>query len=412
LLDSVPPVVNPWFTVGSTWFNPQPSGLYFTDDSLQVWYGAADAGGVKSAWVDAPGVIFRDSLVLPAPTRELQFRFLRFSDALAGEPTLEFRAQDASGNVSAPWTSVPGGLRIRPTVKRIVRSVALGGAEGTDLLTSSPYRMAVMLHGVVDLVSLDAATLVRRLSFAAGVTPQAVELTLGEDTLLVATSDGMLHRLSLATPQAALTSAPLPLETSPSVEFATSMRMTSAGTLMLVARRPQPLATRLTEISLASGTVVRLDSVTTVNGTLERSPDGSRVLMVTMLNCARRWLVATRTLGAPACDITFAPRAVDPSRDRFASGPRVFDASNGQPILSQLPPWIGIGPVAFHPSGESVAQSYGNAVARQRVSDGDIIDRVRLPFSAQFVRVTSDGVSTVLAGSVNGEWSVFIVPWS
>ncbi len=421
LADVTRPTVFPFFyTPNGAMMFGGPRGTYFVGDSIRGSIGAQDNGLLRSAHWEEMVSGTRDSVLSVGVDRYTGVGILVRPEWL-GEPRLRFYAIDAAGLVSDTVLSDPDLFSVRPSVARATRTLNLGVGDVVDLELSASRALAVALqNGVgIRLVSLASGQLVRTISRPAGqAQPMELAMSITGDTLFVALSGRRLGILDLTVADAPLVEVPIALLADSTSWSLQGIAATSVGTLLITAVRGDPFRNRLIEFDPATSAESPL-SLAVGEGDLERNADGSRVLIpAPSFGCVIRLEFPTRT-ELSACGAGEGPRNLDPTGTWVASGFNVFDGSLQRWNDLQLP--LGGNLLGFQtavgfdaPAAHFLYAGLHNGVAaifRSRLSDGRLVDRTRMPFTATLLRTGVDGTELVATGWTVGGTTLAIVEW-
>ena len=378
-------------------------GTHFHGDSVVLLFNAYDIQGLAAlVWEVLPAGV-KDSLVFPPGSTGVSstLRIPVRSTWGTGPIQLRFHARDASGLVSPPLTTAAGATRVYPTVDRPsrsrnfdgeVRGLAVDGSRGVFYLLQS-YPDAV---AIVSLSTL-AITRTIHLDTRAG----DMDLTPSGDSLVVTLPDqNALGVIDLRLATTPLTLIPLTVLDQTVRQTPSNVRTTATGKALVSLGGLEARASQLLEVDLATGAQrIRLDAGDqgfTGFGKLERSQDGTAILLQGGEGLLQRLDVPTDRFGSRGSSASSAPRAsLDATGDRIAIGADIFDAALN-PVRSLEPTG---GSSILSPDGEYLyGLSWNSGIVRSRVSDGAILDRTINPIGAQFMRISADGVYIVTAG--------------
>lgn len=414
IVDEVAPTVVPTFSIQDIWltWHLAPYGDHFEGDSLILNLGATDNGAMDYAYLQNVTAGTSDTVRVAGTAPEVRRYARLLTESWVGEPALTVGARDLAGNRATAVSFPAGAFRVHPTRKVVPRTVPLGDAPSRDLLVAGSHNLAVVARnfGPAVVVDLASAAIVRNVGLPEQQDDvRAVELSLDESVLFLAGAGGRVYELPLAAPLSALTSRAVPTLDSAGPYRITAMRVTSRGSMVLSALNLTTGRYRTLEWDRTTNAVTDLPSAATGSGPIERSPDGTRLVLPSGSECSVRWVVATGALGEPAC-ILLTQRAVDPMQDRFAVRGELYTGGSGRAEAFGVPTsWGGhFRAVAFHPSGESVVMATSalnnqwTSLVRTRLSDGRFIDRVQYPVYHDRVAYAADGRRVVTVGQMNG----------
>lgn len=412
LVDHRPPRLN--VTVNTPYSPPAPqpltsfAGYLFTGDTMTLNVTAIDNHALHGVYWEVLPVGLRDS-ILSSDSGFSRFVSIPAQVGWSGPIQLRIYAKDASGNVSDTLASRPGAIQVGPTVSPPQTVTTIPG--GTVDLAFDAKRAAIYLLQGNRIAIFSPANLSVLGTIALPDYAQGFDLSASGDSIITVLAGlRALGIVDLTGVSPAVTTVPLtPLDTAYRLQ---NIRVASTGRALIVAQRSDSLVTRLFSYDLSSGTLrQRVDAPSlgyNAKGQLERSSDGGVIIVNGVWASFVRYDANSDTFEpAQTARLQDAHPSLDSSGTHVAVYGDLYDASlqylrTVGLALSQY------GPDAISPDGQThymvlVWQSGNYGIGRSRVSDGSMIDHIRIPLLIDLLRLSPDGSTLVVVGyDVNG----------
>jgi hypothetical protein len=385
---------------------PNATDYVFAGDTLQPYVVAWDNDGIQSIIWEIGGV--RDStsggggwMAIPIPPQ------------LTGTSIqLRFWARDAAGLVSDTIVAPASGLWIYPTVRPSMTSTTING-DIQDLVFDQK-RGVLYLRQNQNLARIGVfslATMSITETIPAGVWD--LDLTPGGDSLILALPyDRALGIIDLQQSPRVLTR--LPIQSLITGQAPWQVRVGANGKAYVQIMGPPPAPSGLLEIDLttrAERLVPGSDNL--LDARYERSFDRTALIFQHGTDLLERYDVLTGQFGVPHHpNSVYGPLRVDDSGARVSVGLDVYDANLD--FLRRVAAVYGAEAMpggVLSKDGAYMYQVLGfRGVARTRTSDGAVIDRFVVPFSASgYLRVSPDGNTLVVMDSFIGTARIALV---
>ncbi len=384
LVDATPPQLSGAFTNEA-----RVPPVVFTGDSIGVQLSASDnhalAAVVWDLIPDSVGAEVVDSQAISGSSVNGNL-FIHLPAGLLGPARLRLYARDAVGLVSDTLTST---WQVYPTVDLPAASATVSGAVMDAI--PDPKRQVAYLRQADRILVLSLSTMTVTHTIALPKGPSDFDITPGGDSLVVAMPDtDALGIVDLRQPSPAVSLLPLASVDSGIPPIAVSVKALSNGKLFVWLYA----GTVLDEIDLTTGTQrarQHYGGSEIIGPMIWRSLDHS-VILEGPDNDLDRYDVATDQFG-PVAGLPGNP-ALDSTGRRVAAGVNIYDAS-----LQLIRQAVPAGPnsllsALLSPDGNTLYEvSTDGTIARARVSDGAIVDRIMNPNTDLhgFAHLSDDG---------------------
>jgi len=374
---------------------PAASAYVFAGDTVRPFIAATDNQSVQFIiWEIRPGGV-RDSIA-GAGGRYVD---IPIKPEWSGT-RIQFRvfARDAAGLVSDTLVAPSGGVPIYPTSTAAVRSTAINddvaGVE-FDSPRNALYFLQWQNAAAIGVFSLTSMTLTETIPLQ--TLPFDMDMSVsGDSLLLVLPYSKALGIIDLGQATKSVSLVPLrSLDTLPTLS-AGSVRVGANGKAYVRLDGPAPGAARRVEVDVSTQTERWVAGPADLSGArFERSFDRSALLFSQGSSLLLRYDMAsggfTPIHSTPS---GYGPLRVDATGNRVTLGLDVFDGNLD--FLRRVAGIYGgeaIPGAALSRDGNYLYQALGyRGVGRARTSDGTVVDRFRIPFSASgFLKVSPDG---------------------
>jgi len=411
-VDTRPPRLTAWyFPPSGGSLTPAPiTGDYFGGDAIRLLLEASDNNALRTiVWEILPTGL-KDSVAVSGQYAAPWVN-VPLPSNLSGPIQLRIVARDESAGTSDVVESPVNGIRVYPTLQRPVKSLTVDG-EIRDFVLDEKRGVAYLLQSNqrrVAVLSLATMTIVSTLQSSFVLTD--VDLSASGDSLVMTTP------LEPALVVVDLNRSPLQAELfslrslSPALEQpATHVRVASNGHAFLSLGAGTSASYGLAEVDFGARTQrIRTDAGNggAIGEYVERSHDGSTLVLNTDARCFQRFDVSTDRFGpcqqSPVGNLL--PN-VDGGGQHVAFGLDVYDATLKYLRRVSSPITGGIPYSALSADGEYLYQALGSfGLVRSRVSDGAMVDRSPNPIVPNRVRTSADGTMVVTVDSYNGSTS-------
>ncbi len=404
LVDHTRPTLAAW--IGTPYAEAVPvaglGGYLFAGDVITVTVNAADNHALQAIDRQAQPVGYRDSVRVSGPAGFWYSEF-QIPATWVGPVQWRFDARDVSGNVSDTVASALGATEVFPTVgpaptptyaMEEVTDATFDGKRGVIyLLESNAYRIAVFSPASRSIVASIALT-----DYA-----PAIDLSPGGDSLVTVLMNS--HALGVVDlTQAAPALQPVPL---PGLDTSTwrllDIRVPATGRAVLAVQHAVVGGeTRLYTYDLATG-AMRLRSevpalASNFPGQLGRSGDGAVIVENDGAGVLARYDAAADAFGPPHATRLVGRPSLDSTGAHVAIVGELYDGALQD--LGSVRPAVGLGVIS--PDGRThygpLASWAPLGLARSRVADGSIIDRIAVPYLTSLLRVSPDGSTLLVVG--------------
>lgn len=399
--DLTPPSLDVAFGYGG--LDRVAAGDYFVGDTLTFTPYASDNHRLRTVlWGVQPAGIADSATPYPS---DFPLPVLRIPVGSQWVPTVQlaFRARDEAGNTSPVVTVNTDSLRLYPDAPRPTAWRAVPG-DTRDVLPDSKRGVFYLLLGnqrQVLTLSLADASLLRTLSLPGY--SGSFDFTPSGDSLLFSFSDqAALGVLDLTQAQAQLGLHPLSAVDTAQGQYVDAVRTTVNGKVFLHLTGPTLAQARLLELDLTTGVeTLRLDAGNSgeVESALERSPGHGFLMTGNGVSLAQIYSASTDQFG-PLTPLASPGGAFGSSADGqvHGLGLQVLDA-NLQLVRRVRSTFGGGVPASFlAPNGQHLYYVESRGLIRTRVSDGQVVERSRLPILIDRIRVSDDGQWAVYHG--------------
>jgi hypothetical protein len=354
----------------------------------------------------------RDSVQVADPQAQHEFDLTVPSQVGAASVTVFSR--DARGGLSQ--SRIADLVVLGNTIRRPTRSLVLAALVKDLAVDARRGRVYLSQPGPHRIVSVDLASGAYGPTIEAPFPPAGIDLTPGGDSLVLASAAGAqigVVSLTAGAPTVAtLSVAPGP------VRFDVTwvgerLRVLGNNKVMLTLTTADQFSCCegwLSQYDLATGaTQLRTEAgqppgAISNHEPLARSGDGTRLLLVEAC-CSplftRTYLSATDEFtGRVQAEVPFAPYSVssDMTGTRFLIANAVLDASLQPVITFTHPDYQQGGATVLSPDGTVAYLAIYDGYLKLRVSDGAVLERVRLPRWSMAFAITPDG-NTLVATS-------------
>ena len=402
LVDRTPPTIREAYlrNTGSA----HMAGQYGVGDVLPLSVTGVDNNAI--AWLiyslGAPANI-RDSVA--APPRQPGHTWnlsLPIAPEWVGSPLLSVQVRDAVGLTSAVISSTPDSLRVFPTVTYPVTPELRFSPDPFSSIGDMTYdaRRALMYIAQPQekrILVLSVETMTLGSPIPLPETPAGIDLMPGGDSLIIAfpgsRSLGVL-RLHEATQQT-IGMIPLTvLDTAGSNVLApvrpVNVKVAATGVAIVTLDHATRSQDQVLSVDLRTGAQqIRTDARGTYEHfvrSTERTHDHARIAIMARF-CTRVYVAATDTF-TPCGDAAWGDGAnvtLDATGSRVAYGGKLFDSQ--LKLLRER----SASATALTPDGTIAFEGAGSHVRKARTSDGIVVERFPIPFSARLLYVTPDG---------------------
>lgn len=375
-------------------------GRYFTHDTMDLTIIADDNHQLARLTVEVLPHGFQDMKLLSVSEIRQEFSFEVQPDWV-GPVQLRVTAQDSSGNTTT-FTTEPGAVEIFPTTDYPTTTTTIAG-EIRDLVVDIDRGALYLLQTLQRrILVMSSATVAATDTIPTLGHPVAFDPTPSGDSLIVLLVDPMTWGVvDLTAADPALATRPYAVLDTTRPTSAMAIRTTATGKALVSGGSTADGATLLM-IDLATGAETERRDADVSFGNIGRSYDHSALVLHNGAFTLQRY--------DPATD-TFAPARTRPSGcgggpsldrtgENVSSGMCLYDAQlefvrRAQSTVDGpfgVPATHGLAPATHHFHG-----LYGLGLLRSRVSDGRLLDRIRVPHNIDIARYAPDESLVVLA---------------
>jgi hypothetical protein len=406
VVDETPPtieplIISPW---GSTLAAEAVAGDWFVGQPLIVMFRANDTRGLHGLYwevVPESGAPVIDSVIVePSPFNGNGIG-ITLRQEWVGTIRLRLFATDVSGHTSDTVETMPGAIRVRPTIERPTVSASFTG-EIRDLAIDAARARVYLLQTNEARVAIVTTRLEPVVTIATGEPASDLDMSASGDSLILALpASKALGVIDLRQPELPMTKVPLTGLNESIGQTPRYLRVASNGKVFVSLAGSSLEAYRLVEASLSTGsTAVRTDAGTggAIGGArLERSHDHSAIVFNGGTGRFQRYDAGTDSFG-PGRSLIYDYRpSMDEGGTHVAAGLEVYDAS--LQLIRKVNSVFAEGGVlhtAISPDGQYLYQLHWPlGFIRSRVSDGALLDRTANPIGAERIRVSPDGTFLV-----------------
>lgn len=399
--DLTPPVLDIAFGLGG--LDRVAAGDYFVGDTLTFTPYVSENHRLRTIlWEVQPAGVTDSATPLPSSVSIPVLR-LPIRSEWGTAVQLAFRARDEAGNTSPVVTVNTDSLRLYPDVPRPTAWRAVPG-DTRDVLPDSKRGVFYLLlanQRQLLTLSLTDASLLGTLNLPGY--SGSFDFTPSGDSLLLAYQDEpALGVLDLTGGQPQLGRYPLSAVDTAQGQYLDAIRTTSNGKVFLHLSGPTLTQARLLELDLATGVeTLRLDAGNNgqVENSIERSPGHGFMVTGDGVAVAQLYTAATNQFG-PLTQLSIPTGVFGSSTDGqvHAAGLQILDANLQFVRRVRATFGGGVPPSFLAPNGQHLYYVESRGLIRTRVSDGQVVERSRLPILIERIRVSDDGQWAVYHG--------------
>ena len=388
---------------------PTAASYVFAGDTLRPFVATIDNNAIGGIiWEIRPGGV-RDSILAGNG-----FAAIRMRPEWSGQSIqLRLFARDAAGLVSDTLV-VP--IAVYPTITPPIQSTTIAGdIEGVEFDERRGLLYLVQLQNSarIGVLSLSSMTIVETIPL--NVAFEDMDMSAGGDSLVLSLRYARaLGIIDLQSGTKTLSLVPLHSLDTLATLSPGSVRVAANGKAYVRLDGPAPGAAGLLEVDLASGVerFVAAD-VDLSAARFERSFDRSVLILARGTALLQRYDVALGTFSPiRSTQSVYGPLRVDATASRITLGLDVFDGQLD--FLRRVAGIYGgeaIPGSALSRDGNYLYQALGyRGVGRARTSDGAVVDRIAIPFSASgFLKISPSGNLLVVFDSFIGNASISVI---
>ncbi len=385
----------------------------FVGDTVAVSATVDDNHLIHGIYWAVDPVAYRDSLLVGGPTADPWTQLIPIPASWVGSVSMWGYATDESGNVSDTVATASGALEVDSTLALApTTEVIPGGAIDAAFDQKRGVLYVLQSHpDDIAVFSLTTHTVLQTLALPDYV--PAFDLTQsGDSIVLVLRNHAKLGIVDLTASTLALDTVSLPGVDS--TQELLNVKVASTGTALITTYYPPTNLGRIYGYDLTTGAgSFRTDAPpigAPIWTRLERSGDGTMMVVNGATNGFARYDALTDAFETPqAARSDTAPPAIDATGATVVAGGDVYDGSL-QYVRSFRVAVRQAGPSALSPDGSTDYMAIAGGIVRSRVSDGRIMDRIRVGgIPIEVLRISPDGTALVAVANYGDQAGICLI---